>query len=282
MYIYYICVLFFFFKKKKKNNAHTHMLLKKAVYLLKRDYYHLEVAYRLRGGNPLFAWFKLLMAIIGTSMSVTWIIHIILFMLPNHPITPFLNNLLLRLSIPGFPLFGVACFACYTFWLFFATLKGNFRFGLRFPFCRVYPMDVNDTLMNSFLANSWLMLLCSFAVVQLSATAFPIYARNSSVNLIFGTEIRYLSFFRYFFGTKAFLYALLLFSVVGVISLSLYLFIFFLLLFIFFFFFFVIAQLFWTCIRPRNEAKEVELKLKDIMKGKTNINRRELELVSKK
>ncbi|ETO32102.1 hypothetical protein RFI_05014 [Reticulomyxa filosa] len=149
-------------------------------------------------------------------MSLMWIIHIVLFMLPKEPVTPFLNNLLTKLDVPGFPLFGVACFAFYTFWLFVAVLKGNFRFGLRFALCRAYPMEVNNTLMNGFLANSWLMLLCSFVVVQFSATAFPIYARDSSVDLIFGTQIQHLRFFKYFFETKVFLYAMLLFVVVGV------------------------------------------------------------------
>jgi len=187
-------------------------------------------------------------------MSLTWVLHIVLFMLPNVPVTPFLNNLLIELSVPGFPLFGVACFACYTFWLFLAALKGNFRFGMRFPLCRVYPMEVNNTLMNGFLANGWVMLICSFVVVQFSATAFPIYARDSSVDLIFGTQIRYMRFFKYFFETKLFLYALLVFVVVG---------------------------LFWMCLVPRNEAKEVEAQLKDIMKGKTEVRRKDLELVSK-
>jgi len=225
-----------------------------AVYMLKRDYYHLEVAYKLRGGNPFFAWMKLLMSIVGASMSLMWVLHIILFMLPNKPVTPFLNSLLTKLTVPGFPLFGVAAFTFYTFWLFMAVLKGNFRFGLRVPLCRVFPMEVNNTLLNGFLANSWLMLICSFVVVQFSATAFPIYARDSSVDLIFGTQVRYLKFFTYFFGSKVFLYALLVFVLIG---------------------------LFWMCLFPRNESKQVENQLEDILKGRKEVRRKELEMVTK-
>jgi len=223
--------------------------------MLKRDYYYLEVAYRLRGGNPFCSWLKLLMAIIGGSISVIWILHIILFMLPKHPISPFLNNLLVRLEIPGFPLFGVACFAFLTFWLFMAVLAGDFRFGLRFVFCRLYPMELHNTMLNSFLANSWLMLICSFVVVQFCATAFPIYARDTSVDLNFGMQIRYLRFFKYFFAANVFLYALLIFVVVGLL---------------------------WTCFRPRNEAKDVESELENIMKRKLPVRRSELEAISKK
>jgi len=241
-------------RKEKREMVETFHRFENAVYMLKRDYYHLEVAYKLRGGNPFWSWVKLLMSVVGASMSLMWVLHVIIFMLPKRPVAPFLNDLLTALDIPGFPLFGVACFACYTLWLFMAVLKGNFRFGLRFALCRVYPMEVNNTLLNGFLANSWLMLICSFVVVQFSATAFPIYARYSSVDLIFGTQIRYLQFFKYFFATKVFLYALLLFVVVG---------------------------LFWMCLYPRNESKQVEAQLTDIMKGRVQVRRKDLEMVAR-
>ena len=135
----------------------------------------------------------------------------------------------------------------------FATMKGNLRVGLRSAICRVFPMEINNTLLNSFLANSWLILICSFVVVQFSALSFPVYARNTTVDLIFGTQIRHLRFFVYFFNNNVFIYCLLVFTVCGV---------------------------FWQILCPRNESERIEKELKDIMKGRKDITRRDIELVA--
>ena len=47
--------------------------------LLKRDFVHLQISYKSRGGNPISYWVKLLCAIIGASMSIMWILHICIF-----------------------------------------------------------------------------------------------------------------------------------------------------------------------------------------------------------
>ena len=187
-------------------------------------------------------------------MSLMWILHICVFVLPPTPAHPMLNNLFIELSIPGFPLFGVLAFSFYVGWLMFAVMKGNFRVGIRLAFCRVFPMEMNGTLTNSFLANSWLILLCSFVVVQFSAVAFPIYARNSTVDLIFGTQIRYLRFFTYFFDNNVFVFALLCFCFLGFL---------------------------WQILCPRDEAGRIEKELKTVMSGK-KITKRDLEMASKK
>jgi len=239
--------------KEKRKLRETFTRYENAVYLLKRDFFHLQTAYKKRGGNPFLPWIKLMLAFVGGSMSLMWLLHIGLFILPEDPVHPFLNNLFIELEIPGFPLFGVLAFACYTFWLLMAVVKGNFRFGLRIPFCRVFPMELGGTLMNSFLANTWLILTCSIVVVQFCAVAFPVYARNTAIDLLFGTQIRYLAFFTYFFDNNVFVYALLGFAVVAGFGLFL-------------------------C--PRNEASRIESELEGIMKGQKDINRRDLELAA--
>ena len=145
-----------------------------------------------------------------------WLLHICIFMLPNTPLDSFLNNLFIELSVPGFSLFGVCAFAFYAFWLLLATMKGNFRFGLRVPCFRIFPMDIGETMMNSFLANCWLILISSLVVVQFCAMAFPVYARNTKIDLLFGTQIRYLRFFSIFFDDNIFIWAFLVFSLIGV------------------------------------------------------------------
>jgi hypothetical protein len=55
-------------------------------------------------------------------------------------------------------------------------------------------MEIRKTLMNAFLVNTWLVLLCSVPTVQFSVTAFPIYARFTEVDLLFGAQVQHLVF----------------------------------------------------------------------------------------
>jgi len=240
-------------RKNRRETNETFHRFENAVYLLKRDFYHLETAYKLRGGNPFWPWIELFASVIGGTISLMWLIHIVIFDLPVTPISPCLNLLFIKLTIPGFPLFGVLAFGCYSFWLLLATVKGLFRFGLRIPFCRVFPMEWGNTLMNAFLANTWLVLLCSIVVVQFCATSFPVYARDTSIDMLFGTQIRYLRFFKYFFNNKVFIYAFFIWSVLAGFAL---------------------------CFCPRRESKRIEDELKTIMKGKKDIRMTDLELAA--
>ena len=45
--------------------------------------------------------------------------------------------------------------------------------------------------------------------MQFSTQAFSDYARFTNVNQIFGVQIKYLQFFKYFWTTNAFIYAIL-------------------------------------------------------------------------
>eukprot|EP01083_Nonionella_stella_P208193 755726_1 len=242
-------------RKEKRDISQTMHRFEAAVFLLKRDYYHLQVSYRQRGGNPIVYWLKLFFSIIGASMSLMWLVHICIFILPTQPIHPFLNNLFMELSIPGFPLAGVWAFCCYSFWLLLCVVKGNFRFGLRVACCRVFPMEFHNTLMNSFLANTWLILISSIVVVQFCALAFPVYARNTQIDLLFGTQIRFLQFFKYFFDNNVFIWTLLAFVVIACC---------------------------WLFLCPKNESTRLEKELATIMKGKKKIDKRALDLVSTK
>ena len=44
-------------------------------------------------------------------------------------------------------------------------------------------------MMNSFLANVFLILLTSVVVVQFCAISFPVYARNTEVDLLWGQQV---------------------------------------------------------------------------------------------
>lgn len=163
-------------------------------------------------------------------------------MLPKVPPTTFLNQLFIGLSIPGFPLFGIFAFTFYTFYLLWAAVKGNLRLGLRIPFfIKIFPMEINNTMMNAFLFNTWLILLVSIPTLQFAAQAFPVYARFTQIDLIFGVQIQYLKFFRYFFSTSAFIISMLVIVVIT-------------------------AAVLGVC--PRDRALEIDRKIKAIATGK--------------
>ena len=238
---------------ERRHFQHTLNRFEEALNLLKRDFYHLQVSYKNRGGNPIGYWLKLFLSIIGASISLMWIVHICVFVLPDHPSTPFLNNLFDGLNSEDFPLMGFAAFCCYSFWLLLCVIKGNFRFGMRFACCNIFPIEVNNTMMNSFLINCWLILISSIVVVQFSAISFPIYAEGTEIDMLFNEKVVNLQFFKYFFDNHVFVYCLLACCVLSAC---------------------------WMFFMPLNRAKEVEKQLDEIMKGDKKIDKKQLKLVA--
>ena len=94
-------------------------------------------------------------------------------------------------------------------------LKGNLKFGLRFFLIPIHPMRVGNTMMNSFLFNVLLLLLCAVSAVQFCATAFATYARLTAVDMLFGVQVRNLIFLQYFFRHDVFIYL-----IVGVMAMT--------------------------------------------------------------
>lgn len=57
-----------------------------------------------------------LLGLVGIAVSLTWIVHIVIYMLPPTPIHPLLNEVFMKLD-GVFPLFGVAAFAAFCCYL---------------------------------------------------------------------------------------------------------------------------------------------------------------------
>lgn len=83
-------------------------------------------------------------------------------------------------------------------------------------------MKYGDTLMNTFLFNVILVLLYSIPCVQFCTQAFQDYARLTDVDLIFGTQVKYLKGFSMFFANNVFIYVLLGWSLVCLLYLIVY------------------------------------------------------------
>eukprot|EP01043_Picozoa_sp_COSAG02_P096690 COSAG02_NODE_32965_length_507_cov_1.338235_1_plen_89_part_01 len=83
--------------------------------------------------------------------------------------------------------------------------------GLRLAFFTIHPMEPGKTMMNSFLFNVGIILLCEIPVIQFCSNAFSIYARVTSVSMLFGTQIVHIKYFNIMFQYNVFLYIMFAF-----------------------------------------------------------------------
>eukprot|EP01091_Cochliopodium_minus_P018275 TRINITY_DN735_c0_g1_i1.p1 TRINITY_DN735_c0_g1~~TRINITY_DN735_c0_g1_i1.p1 ORF type:complete len:483 (+),score=106.04 TRINITY_DN735_c0_g1_i1:39-1487(+) len=160
----------------------------------KRDIYKLEErwgrlkAQRSLGGKwtQIKAIVALFLSWITFALSVTWWLHILIYVVwPGSNPYPFLNNMLIAMD-DAFPFSAIIAYAILSFYLLWAAMKGLFRFGLRLPFFfAVHPIKIGGTFVNSFLFNSVLAMLISFALTAFCTQAFKLYTRNTDINIIF-------------------------------------------------------------------------------------------------
>ncbi|XVF55091.1 hypothetical protein PTKIN_Ptkin06aG0008800 [Pterospermum kingtungense] len=146
---------------------------------------------------------KLVLGTLGLIVSVAWIAHIVIYLLIDPPLSPFLNEVFIKLDdIWG--LLGTAAFAFFCFYLLLAVIAGAMMLGLRLVFITIHPMKWGATLMNSFLFNVALILLCSISVIQFCATAFGYYAQATAAQEIFGHTLQSLRGIKYLYKYNVF------------------------------------------------------------------------------
>ncbi|XVE97085.1 hypothetical protein REPUB_Repub02eG0280300 [Reevesia pubescens] len=146
---------------------------------------------------------KLLLGILGLIVSVAWVAHIVIYLLIDPPLSPFLNEVFIKLDdIWG--LLGTAAFAFFCFYLLLAVIAGAMMLGLRLVFITIHPMKWGATLMNSFLFNVALILLCSISVIQFCSTAFGYYAQATAAQEIFGHTLQSLRGIKYLYKYNVF------------------------------------------------------------------------------
>jgi LMBR1 domain-containing protein 1 len=182
---------------------------KAAVFLLEKDVEDFQACTsQYDKYNPLTPYVAILLSFCSGIISFFWVIHIIVYVLPNQPLAPFLNNYFEWFD-NWFPLFGVLSVALFTMYLLFCAVKGCFKFGLRVMCITLHPMKVGKTYMSSFMFNIGLILLCALPVVQFASTAFADYARFSTIRQIFGVQIENLKFFGWWWTNNVFVYVFL-------------------------------------------------------------------------
>jgi LMBR1 domain-containing protein 1 len=190
-----------------------------AVYFIEKDWEKVKVAYKQRGGNPIKHGFFFFTGLLSAVLSLSWLLHIVLYIFVDPPADQFLNKYFMELDA-FFALFGVATYAIYVFYLLFCVIKGNMKFGLRFFCLPIHPMRIGNTMMNALLFNVLLLLLTSVSVVQFCTRAFASYARLTAADLLFGVQVENLMGLNWFFQKGVFLYAFVSVTTLTVIYLS--------------------------------------------------------------
>ncbi|KAL1819094.1 hypothetical protein DCAR_0415346 [Daucus carota subsp. sativus] len=184
--------------------------LEKEVHLLEEDVKALEEMYP-QGEQAETTWAmtvlgylaKLVLGVLGLVVSIAWIIHIVIYLLIDPPLSSFLNEVFIKLDdIWG--LLGTAAFAFFCLYLLLAVIAGATMLGLRLVFITIHPMKWGATLMNSFLFNVGLILLCSISVIQFCSTAFAYYAQATSAQEIFGHTLQSLRGIKYLYKYNVF------------------------------------------------------------------------------
>lgn len=209
-------------RHRKKLDTITLNKFKQMVYVLEKDHEDMQVCHsQFKSHNPLIPYVKLLFGLIGGLLSLLWLLQIILFMMGDPPIDPFLNSYFMWFD-KWFPLFGTLSVLVFTMYLLACVAKGCFKFGVRCFCFALHPMAYGGTMMNSFLFNLSLILMATIPVVQFSSQAFADYARLTVIENMFGAQIKYLMFFKFFFENNVFIYTFFAMSLVTLIYLIFY------------------------------------------------------------
>eukprot|EP00339_Tiarina_fusa_P001214 CAMPEP_0117025234 /NCGR_PEP_ID=MMETSP0472-20121206/18661_1 /TAXON_ID=693140 ORGANISM="Tiarina fusus, Strain LIS" /NCGR_SAMPLE_ID=MMETSP0472 /ASSEMBLY_ACC=CAM_ASM_000603 /LENGTH=558 /DNA_ID=CAMNT_0004731893 /DNA_START=29 /DNA_END=1705 /DNA_ORIENTATION=+ len=197
-------------KRQEARSERTALLeFKQAVFLLEKDVEDFQACTsNYENYNPLTPYIAIVVGFISIIISAFWIIHIVVYIFPDEPWAPFLNNYF-KWFDGWFPLFGVLSVAIFTLYLLFAAVKGCFKFGLRVACVQLHPMILGKTYMSSFMFNVGLILLCALPVVQFATAAFSDYARFSTIRQIFGVQIENLVFFGWWWTNNIFVYIFL-------------------------------------------------------------------------
>lgn len=197
---------------------------KRDVLLLETEMERLKVSKFHKGENLAVSVAKLLLGILCAILSVMWVLQIIVCVLvpQTSPGTEpeFIDAIFSACEGSGLYPVGVALFALFTLYLLLCVVKGCMKFGMRVFFLfSIHPMRHQATPLNSILFNVELLLVTSAAVAQFSQTAFAGYARLTDADVIFAAQVKYMSFYSFFFKHNIFIYSLLGWFVIALIYL---------------------------------------------------------------
>jgi LMBR1 domain-containing protein 1 len=166
---------------------------------------------------------QLIAGIFCMILTLLWILQIVFYIIirfDDKPLFTFLNVPLVALADANLSFLSIVIYIVMTFYLLIVTVKGNFKFGLRIMILgAIHPMKKDKTYMNSILFNVMLVMLTSVSVIQFSIRAFGEYTSLTDADIIFNTQIKYLTFYRFFFNYNIYEYGMLIIAVISFVYL---------------------------------------------------------------
>jgi len=174
--------------KKNKSSRKEKNEWKTQVWVLAKEYDMNEIAFKKKGGPVIVYYLQLIMGIFGGLLSILWIVQICVW--TNTATYPLINYLFIVMD-GIWQFFGVLFFGIFAYWLLWCVIMGNYKWGIRVPlFFTIHPMKPHETLINSILVNTLLILMSSVAAVHLCADSFSLYTRITTANSIFSVAIK--------------------------------------------------------------------------------------------
>eukprot|EP01006_Ploeotia_vitrea_P050656 TRINITY_DN67480_c6_g4_i1.p1 TRINITY_DN67480_c6_g4~~TRINITY_DN67480_c6_g4_i1.p1 ORF type:complete len:513 (-),score=38.40 TRINITY_DN67480_c6_g4_i1:207-1691(-) len=156
---------------------------------LEKQFKKTEMAYKEGGESPFISFGKILLGILGSIVSILWVLHMILNNTIHPPIYPMLNSLFRTLD-GWWGFLGTIAYAVFTMYLLWATIAGVVKVSNRFMFFEIHPLKPHDTLVNSFLFNALVLQLVAVTITQFAAMSLQGYATGTAVNSMFVTYIQ--------------------------------------------------------------------------------------------
>jgi LMBR1 domain-containing protein 1 len=211
----------FYNSRQKSTLQRDFNKFKQSVYLLEMEYKKIEISLKQQGGNPIVAYMKLIGGILGFVLSITWLVHCIIYVCfksitSNHePVGLFLNSILISLSSGSGYIASFIVFVLFSLYLLATVVKGALKYGMKLFCLPIFPLREGDTPLNSMLFNSLIILLSSAAIAHLTFLGFQDYAYASSAVFVFGTQINYLDIYRYFFNNNVMVWIYVCLSIIG-------------------------------------------------------------------
>ena len=200
------------FSSEKRHYNTLLKQLKVGVAVIDDEYQLINIQNMLDRKSVLGYYCNMIFGVIFMIVSLIWVAHFLLYVIitPNgKPVTRGINILLVYLTEHNVSFVAIGIFAFLCIYLLLATIKGNFKFGVRVLILgSIHPMKKNETYMNSILFNIMLVMITSVSVNQFCVKAFNEYAAMTDLDLIFSAQIQYLQFFVYFYKYNIFEYIL--------------------------------------------------------------------------
>lgn len=135
--------------------------------------------------NPIPFYLKLFLGVFLVIVSFFWWIHIIVYVLYNS--SNFFNNMVMSFESENAMFISVFIIFGLSFYMLMATMKGTFKVGVKIPYLISFHLMIPDeTLMNSFIFNVILILICSVSITHFISVCFKPFSRFSQIDMMFG------------------------------------------------------------------------------------------------